>query len=558
MSAKAIEREIRRFLSSDKPEVLCIQGKWGVGKTYAWAKYLKEAIEAKKIEFSRYAYCSLFGINSLDQLKMSIVENTVQGSSLANKPSVSTFMSNLAEMGVRNSRGVVGAGLKTVGLSAAADLLGPAMYLAVRNQIVCIDDIERKGKGLHIEDVLGLMSNLKEHRNCKVVLILNDEKLSDVAELQTYFEKVIDASVAFAPTPVESAFIAIPEEGALEQHLRDSVISLEITNIRVIQRIRKLAYSLRDTFEGCDDRTLREMAASIALAAWMTFMPNDAPPSEFVKGRMQKRYSEIFNKSAPPSETELIWHGKLEKIGSSTMTQLDEELVSILRNGYMEDRVLAGAVKEAETKWKNYDLESVFTKAWSLFHDSFDDNMEELVTALVQSAKNAAQLVTPLNLDGTIRLLKHLGRPKEATEVLTHYINTRTDGREFFVLRKGHPLDALQDAEVIEAFRARALSMKDDRSLEVVVTEMSKGDRSTQNQERIASEGFETVVRVLKSLPRGVTTNALETFASLHGASGPHATKIAQMAEDFLEQLSKESTLNKLRVQSLRKEAWQP
>jgi hypothetical protein len=32
MSIAQIEAEIRRFLLTDAPEVLCIKGRWGVGK----------------------------------------------------------------------------------------------------------------------------------------------------------------------------------------------------------------------------------------------------------------------------------------------------------------------------------------------------------------------------------------------------------------------------------------------------------------------------------------------------------------------------------------------
>jgi hypothetical protein len=36
VSITFVEKEIRRFLSSDEPEVICVSGQWGVGKTFAW------------------------------------------------------------------------------------------------------------------------------------------------------------------------------------------------------------------------------------------------------------------------------------------------------------------------------------------------------------------------------------------------------------------------------------------------------------------------------------------------------------------------------------------
>ena len=50
-------------------------------------------------------------------------------------------------------------------------------FLTIRDQIVCIDDLERRGQRLAVGGVLGLVSFLREQRACKVVLILNDEAL---------------------------------------------------------------------------------------------------------------------------------------------------------------------------------------------------------------------------------------------------------------------------------------------------------------------------------------------------------------------------------------------
>ena len=60
MSSALSKDELKRFLSSDIPEVLCLRGKWGVGKTFALRECLKEAAQAEKIALERYAYVSLF------------------------------------------------------------------------------------------------------------------------------------------------------------------------------------------------------------------------------------------------------------------------------------------------------------------------------------------------------------------------------------------------------------------------------------------------------------------------------------------------------------------
>ncbi|MFT5036695.1 MAG: Cdc6-like AAA superfamily ATPase [Candidatus Azotimanducaceae bacterium] len=61
MSVKVIHEEIERFIKSPEPEVLCIKGRWGVGKTFAWNKFINEA--ASESALRHYSYVSLFGLN---------------------------------------------------------------------------------------------------------------------------------------------------------------------------------------------------------------------------------------------------------------------------------------------------------------------------------------------------------------------------------------------------------------------------------------------------------------------------------------------------------------
>jgi hypothetical protein len=42
--------------------------------------------------------------------------------------------------------------------------------------IVCFDDFERLSSSMELEEVLGLISELKEQKNCSVVMILNEDQ----------------------------------------------------------------------------------------------------------------------------------------------------------------------------------------------------------------------------------------------------------------------------------------------------------------------------------------------------------------------------------------------
>jgi hypothetical protein len=75
MSTNLVREEVAKFLARVTPEALCIRGKWGVGKTFAWGKALEAAQADKRVALKSYSYVSLFGVNSLDELKFAIFEN---------------------------------------------------------------------------------------------------------------------------------------------------------------------------------------------------------------------------------------------------------------------------------------------------------------------------------------------------------------------------------------------------------------------------------------------------------------------------------------------------
>ena len=209
MSLPLIKSEIERFLEDKKPTVLCITGAWGVGKTFAWNRYLKDAQTREAIGLEHYAYVSLFGNNSLDELKYAIFENTVATTGIGIEPSLETLRTNALAVTRRITKKSLGMFQQLPFVKGYVGGLGPLWYLAVSRTIVCIDDIERRGKNLDLRDVLGLVTQLKEQKHCKVCLILNDEALNESqSEFQTYFEKVVDMQLAFAPSPKEATGIA--------------------------------------------------------------------------------------------------------------------------------------------------------------------------------------------------------------------------------------------------------------------------------------------------------------------------------------------------------------
>lgn len=250
MSLQIIQQHILEFLSSSEPEVLAISGAWGVGKTFAWNQELVNCRDDKALEFDKYSYVSLFGVNSLEVLKATLFENLIDSTLIGSDPSLKSLKDNTVSM----SKSLGQKSLKQIKnlpfLKNASSVLDAMSYMYVSNSLICIDDLERKGNALTSKDILGIVSQLKEQKKCKIVLLLNEASISDSSDYKEFKEKVIDKEITFNPTPSECIYLIIPNEFEWFETVRECAEILSLTNMRVISK----AYSLiSKCLQHCDD-----------------------------------------------------------------------------------------------------------------------------------------------------------------------------------------------------------------------------------------------------------------------------------------------------------------
>jgi hypothetical protein len=202
---------------------------------------------------------------------------------LKDGPTIATWGENVKAMGKM--------GLSAIkpGLSAMAE---HAAFLSVRNYIICIDDLERKGEKLRIIDILGLASLLKERRKCKVVLILNDDALGDEKyKFEKFSEKVIDSSLMFEPTSAEAAAIAFKGTEKSDDLMRENCQKLNIANIRILKKIERLVNDAQPHLAKFDARVLAQAVSTLVLLGWCVYAKKDDLLSYTLNERYKSRYS---------------------------------------------------------------------------------------------------------------------------------------------------------------------------------------------------------------------------------------------------------------------------
>jgi hypothetical protein len=550
MSITVLKQQISRFLATDSPEIMSIKGAWGVGKTYAWNRYLDSANKQKRIALEKYSYVSLFGINSLAELKFAIFENMIERQAIGNLPTIDSFKKNTADLHKTFGK----KGLSFIPAGGALDnnpfMLNSLAFLALERTLICIDDFERKGSAISAQDILGLLSQLKEQKNCKIVLILNDENLAadSSADYNRLREKVIDTEVRFAPSSQDSAEIALHGDriGTL---LRSYVVKLKINNIRIIKKIERLARVLALSLHSFDEPVLDRGLKTLTLLTWCYYsQAGDAPDYAYVLRRSSTFGS--LDEDVAQSTQQQCWSALLRDYDNYALGNYDLQIARLVENGHASEKDL---IAEA-TLWNEQYLLSrtdlSFQEAWSKFNESFDDNVQELIDCLSGSFHTQARHIDPVNLDGAIRLLRFLHREKLATKILDSYIKKRAQEPELFNLANYAPGE-LRDREVIRKFKLATEQARSQQTVQELCDLLLLNAEGVEQEEmRLAAVEVAEFVGLFKEQRGPKLTQYIDLCLRYNHFSGisDHQKMIVDKATAALQQIGRENRLNASRV----------
>jgi hypothetical protein len=256
------------LVKSEDGLVISLNGMWGIGKTYFWNEC------AQKLDKEKYAYVSLFGKNSINEIKNDIYLQ------------ISTRDSTISKL--KNTLG----GTRVLGFDIGANLT-LLESKDLNKTVIAIDDLERISNNLSIMDVMGLISELKEQKKCKIILISNIDQIKEADNLNSflvsefnekssnekflikktnnksifekYSEKIIDYSFTYSPT-IEENFCCIKDDlGKFEpEHILFLLnrTSSDDKNFN-IRLMKKLARSLH-LFNFLDNSIEKEIFNSIS------------------------------------------------------------------------------------------------------------------------------------------------------------------------------------------------------------------------------------------------------------------------------------------------------
>lgn len=552
MSIEIIKSQIKRFLKSDLPEVMAIRGAWGVGKTYAWNKFLKEAKDSKEIALGNYSYVSLFGLNSLDELKLSIFMEVVSKQHIGTSQNMDIVASTDKVISSLSRKSIE----LLKGLPFSKNLwptIQSLSFYTINKSIICIDDFERKGRSLEAQDIMGLLSYLKEQKQCKIIIILNDESLENTSliDYRKYREKVIDIEIVFRPSAIESSEIALSDDN-LSNKLKTFIVRLQINNIRLIKKIERLATKLYSILAGYEEELIDQAMQSLVLFTCSFY--GDA--SNYPSYDFLKNYNfELFD-FADDDKKETIqvknWKLILREYEYYNTDEFDLEVANAVEQGFVNETTFLKEAGKKNIEFISSKSVESFSSIWRrLFHNTFEANEVMLVEELYNTFKQNAKYISVVNLDGTIRLFRELGKDELADDIINLYIQEKNGDKKMFEF-KNYPFRGdIKDSKLKEQFDAINESRKEKRTLKDVLAKISDKDGWGSDDEYILSHASpEEYYALFKTEIGSHLSSYIDTCLKFgqFGNATEQQKKIADNATIALKRIGRESTLNALRI----------
>ena len=327
---KRVKDSLLALLQDKDHRVIALTGKWGTGKTYLWQSVAIEQFGKNKAS-EQPIYVSLFGVRTINDLKLRILQSTY----LKDASTVQALM----KTGGGILTGVIN---KLAGFSAenAALIWLPQL---TKGRLIVIDDIERKHNSLDIDEFLGMLDEYSETHDTRFLILLNTDKLLENTGMwATLHEKVIDAEIVLDPAVIETFDIAAKGSAAPYLNVaRDAVVILNINNIRVIKRVLKMMERIADATKNIDGVSAARWVPSTALLTAGHYRAiENAPPFEYMKSL--NRFSHFLDdqKGIKRDPKELDWDLLLNKLDIQVIDAYEEILQQFLKSGLLDNERL--------------------------------------------------------------------------------------------------------------------------------------------------------------------------------------------------------------------------
>lgn len=432
MSVSKVKAALVDFVKGDKDRAIVLKGDWGTGKTHLW----KQVVFQSRDSFHKrnYSYVSLFGLNSLKDLKKSIYENKVYRERAHIASDQSSFEENLKDISGRFAGWMrKGSSLfndvSALGVKGIGPMVESLQFIRVTDTLICLDDFERKGSGLHDREVLGLISLLVESKNCRVVMLLNDGTLKSGDDFFSYHEKVFDYEVTFNPSIDESVKLVFGSGSFFHSTLAENVTKLEINNIRLLKKIDFFVGLIEKTLQGCNEHIIEKALLVLPLAILAKYGGDASKVDlDFIIAHGQFRRTSLPDSDSTNEDDETIRIEAekttfLQEYGFIRCSEFDLAIINLVKKGYADEDLIKKVVEGIEQEIRHNKDVALLRDAWKIYNSSFQDNESEVLIAFENAIKVGLDKFSLEDLDSVAFLYCGLGRDAEIQPVIDKFFS---------------------------------------------------------------------------------------------------------------------------------------
>jgi hypothetical protein len=340
MSLIETKTHLVQLLSDRDNKVIALSGKWGTGKSHLWRE-VKNASPDEQVKNALYV--SLFGLTSIDQVKLKIVQSSIP------KAGENPAWWDQAKKGWAAASKLLESVHKGFGaLNEIALLAIPSM---LKDRVIVLDDIERKHEKLSVDEVMGFIDEFTQQHGSRMVLILNSDKLADQAIWDTLREKVIDQELRLETTPNEALEIALAiAPTPYAARIRPTVEACGLTNIRIICKVIKALNRVLSGQGQLSDEVLSRVVPSTALLAATHFKGlENGPDFEFILNFGNPNDFGDYGKKAEDldeaGKMRAKWRVMLSELGINGCDEYEMLVVDFLKSGLFNVAAVQGIIE---------------------------------------------------------------------------------------------------------------------------------------------------------------------------------------------------------------------
>lgn len=556
---------LSRFLNRADQKTILIRGAWGVGKTFAVSDFL-EKFDFKAVDgLVARARVSLFGKQSISEVQREIFALAKQ---VASDEQTRKHLGLVAQKLIQLERYLDQGGYqKTVDwlrsklarvhvpwVGDIGAMMSHGNFGLVDGFLVTIDDLERRSANLSLKDALGLIDELASSRNCKVIVICNEDALdeNDRELLDDYKEKVFDLELLFSRSPGEIAEIGLPSSC---EHQSISVKILEklgISNIRVAKRYAFLVDQVWPDLRDADSRVAQEVLEHIAILTWARYDSTAGIPVPQL-GQLASESSWMANAlrdgNAPVEEWQKRWDAAAEVLEFSP-EEYDKVLVEYLQTGIWLPGNIAAEIRAKSENLQRLEATEAIRSAWRIYADSLQPNEDRFVAALVQAIEKYLALLLPRDVDSAFHVLEDLG--VDIVDLARRYVAAAKPLIDA-AAREDWPFEDFKSAALKPLVNAARNEEKVLPTIDAALQRIAI-DRSWSEEDIHVLDSCteDELLEWMKSEPENLSTKIRRGLLYFRGqSSDPRYDAIGQKTVKALRRAAKMSRLNEIRVTNM-------